>query len=100
MRMDPVFEALAHPTRRRILEMLRGGGLSAGAIADAFDVSRPTMSAHFAKLKAAGLIQAEQQGTTITYTLNLSMLEQVVMGFMTKLGVGEEKEGAACRSAR
>jgi len=100
MRMDPVFEALAHPTRRRILEMLRGGGLSAGAIADAFDVSRPTMSAHFAKLKAAGLIQAEQQGTTITYTLNLSMLEQVVMGFMTKLGVGEEKEGAACRSVR
>ena len=98
--MDPVFEALAHPTRRRILEMLRDGGLSAGAIADAFDVSRPTMSAHFAKLKAAGLIQAEQQGTTITYTLNLSMLEQVVMGFMTKLGVGEEKEGAACRSVR
>ncbi|WP_294237757.1 metalloregulator ArsR/SmtB family transcription factor [uncultured Sphingomonas sp.] len=97
--MDPVFEALAHPTRRRILEMLRGGGLSAGAIAEAFDVSRPTMSAHFAKLKAAGLIQAEQQGTTITYTLNLSMLEQVVMGFMTRLGVGEEKEDERCHSA-
>jgi DNA-binding transcriptional ArsR family regulator len=96
-----VFEALAHPTRRRILEMLRGGGLSAGAIAEAFDVSRPTMSAHFAKLKAAGLIQAEPQGTTIIYTLNLSMLEQVVMGFMTRLGVGEEeKEGRSCRSAR
>ncbi|WP_394664204.1 ArsR/SmtB family transcription factor [uncultured Sphingomonas sp.] len=99
--MDPVFEALAHPTRRRILEMLRGGGLSAGVIADAFDVSRPTMSAHFAKLKAAGLIQAEQQGTTITYTLNLSVLEQVVMGFMTRLGVGENnQEDSACRSAR
>jgi DNA-binding transcriptional ArsR family regulator len=98
--MDPVFEALAHPTRRRILEMLRGGGLSAGTIAEAFDVSRPTMSAHFAKLKAAELIQAEPQGTTIIYTLNLSMLEQVVMGFMTRLGVGEEKEGASCRSVR
>ncbi|MDY0959515.1 metalloregulator ArsR/SmtB family transcription factor [Sphingomonas sp. CFBP8993] len=98
--MDPVFEALAHPTRRAILEMLRGGGLSAGVIADAFDVSRPTMSAHFAKLKAAGLIQAEPQGTTIIYTLNLSMLEQVVMGFMTRLGVGEEKEGMSCRSVR
>lgn len=99
--MDPVFEALAHPTRRRILEMLRGGGLSAGVIADAFDVSRPTMSAHFAKLKGAGLIQAEQQGTTITYTLNLSVLEQVVMGFMTRLGVGEDnQEDSACRSAR
>lgn len=98
--MDPVFEALAHPTRRRILEMLRGGGLSAGAIADAFDVSRPTMSAHFAKLKAAGLIQAEQQGTTIVYTLNLSILEQVVMGFMARLGLGEDKEDGPCRSAR
>ncbi|WP_230482727.1 ArsR/SmtB family transcription factor [Sphingomonas sp. Leaf21] len=100
--MDPVFEALAHPTRRRILEMLRGGGLSAGAIADAFDVSRPTMSAHFAKLKAAGLIRAEQQGTTILYTLNLSVLEQVVMGFMTRLGVGEDvAEGVkSCPSDR
>ncbi|WP_343526124.1 metalloregulator ArsR/SmtB family transcription factor [Sphingomonas sp.] len=100
--MDPVFEALAHPTRRRILEMLRGGGLSAGALADAFDVSRPTMSAHFAKLKAAGLIQAEQQGTTILYTLNLSVLEQVVMGFMTRLGVGDEEseEARSCPSAR
>jgi DNA-binding transcriptional ArsR family regulator len=100
--MDPVFEALAHPTRRRILEMLRGGGMSAGAIADAFNVSRPTMSAHFAKLKAAGLIQAEQQGTSIFYTLNLSMLEQVLMGFMTRLGVGEDdSQGAkSCPSVR
>src|ERR1700709_1373540 len=67
--MDLVFDALAHPTRRRILEMLQGGGMTAGELADAFPVSKPTMSGHFAKLRAAGLIQGENQGGTIIYTL-------------------------------
>ena len=91
--MDTVFDALAHPTRRRILELLKRGGMTAGALADAFDVSKPTMSNHFAKLKAAGLIQAEQRGTSVVYTLNLSALEEVVMGFMGRLGVGDTQEG-------
>ena len=90
--MDTIFEALAHPTRRRILELLKGGGMSAGAIAERFDVSKPTMSGHFAKLRAAGLVQAETRGTSTIYTLNLSALEEVMMAFMARMGVGAAAE--------
>jgi DNA-binding transcriptional ArsR family regulator len=89
--VDSVFDALAHPIRRRILELLKGGGMTAGALADAFDVSKPTMSGHFAKLKAAGLIQGESRGTSTVYTLNLSAVEEVVLAFMGRLRTGEGK---------
>ena len=85
--MNVVFEALAHPTRRAILEMLKTGSMSAGEIAEAFDVSKPTMSGHFSKLKEAGLIHADQKGTTIFYSINMSVLEEVLMGFMGRMGV-------------
>ena len=85
--MNNVFEALAHPTRRSILELLKGGSKTAGEIADAFDVSKPTMSGHFAKLKEAGLIHADQKGTTIFYSINMSVLEEVMMDFMNRMGV-------------
>jgi DNA-binding transcriptional ArsR family regulator len=89
--MNDVFEALAHPTRRAILEMLKGGSRTAGELADAFDVSKPTMSGHFAKLKEAGLIQADQKGATILYSLNLSVLEEVLLGFMGKMATRREE---------
>jgi DNA-binding transcriptional ArsR family regulator len=66
--------------------MLKSGSKSAGEIADAFHVSKPTMSGHLSKLKEAGLIQADQRGTTILYSLNLSMLEEVLLGFMGRIG--------------
>ena len=91
--MNAVFEALAHPIRREILEMLKSGSKSAGEIADAFPVSKPTMSGHFAKLKEAGLVQADQRGTTILYSLNLSTLEEVLLGFMGRIGTGRDKKG-------
>ena len=91
--MNAVFEALAHPTRREILEMLKGGSKTAGEIAEAFDVSKPTMSGHFAKLKAAGLIHADQKGAAIFYSLNLSTLEEVLLGFMGRIGVAGDKKG-------
>lgn len=93
--MNQIFEALAHPTRRAILEMLKGGSKTAGELADAFDVSKPTMSAHFAKLKEAGLIQADPRGTTIFYSLNVSTLEEVLLGFMGRMGVAPERKGEA-----
>ncbi|HEY0115543.1 MAG TPA: autorepressor SdpR family transcription factor [Allosphingosinicella sp.] len=93
--MNVVFEALAHPTRRAILEMLKSGSKSAGEIADAFDVSKPTMSGHFSKLKEAGLIQADQKGTTILYSINLSVLEEVLLGFTTRMGMGKAAKGEA-----
>jgi DNA-binding transcriptional ArsR family regulator len=90
--MNRIFEALAHPTRRAILELLKDGSKTAGELADAFDVSKPTMSAHFAKLKEAGLIHADPRGTTILYSLNLSTLEEVLLGFMGRMGVAPERK--------
>ena len=95
--MNEVFDALAHPIRRKVLEMLKSGGMSAGELADHFPVSKPTMSVHFAKLKAAGLIQGENRRGSIIYTLNLSAVEEVVMGFMGRLQVGDAaKETDRC----
>ena len=91
--MNAVFEALSHPTRRAILEMLKKKSMSAGEIADAFDVSKPTMSGHFAKLRTAGLIHADQRGASIVYSLNLSTLEEVLLGFMGRMSAsGDEGE--------
>ena len=89
--MDSVFEALSHPTRREILEILKRGSRTAGELADAFPVSKPTMSAHFAKLRAAKLIQSEQRGASVVYSLNLSVLEEVLLGFMRRVGGRPEK---------
>lgn len=92
--MNKVFEALAHPTRRAVLELLKSGSRSAGEIANALHVSRPTLSGHFAKLKEAGLIQADQKGTTIFYSINLSTLEEVLLGFMDSIGAREKTKQA------
>jgi DNA-binding transcriptional ArsR family regulator len=93
--VNVVFEALAHPIRREILEILKAGSKSAGELADSFEVSKPTMSGHFAKLKEAGLIQADQQGTTILYSINMSVLEEVLLGFMTRVGTNKAAKGEA-----
>ena len=85
--MNAVFDALSHPIRREVLQLLKSGGKSAGELASHFDVSKPTMSGHFAKLKSAGLIRGENKAGTITYTLNMSTLEEAVMGFMGRMGV-------------
>jgi DNA-binding transcriptional ArsR family regulator len=90
--VNNVFEALAHPTRRAILERLKGGSRTAGELAEAFQVSKPTMSGHFAKLRQAGLIHADQKGTTIHYSLNLSVLEEVMLSFMGRMGLENRRE--------
>jgi DNA-binding transcriptional ArsR family regulator len=87
MAMNEIFDALAHPIRREVLEMLKRGGMTAGEIADQFPVSKPTMSGHFAKLKAAGLIRGENRSGSIIYTLNLSTLEEALLGFMGRVGI-------------
>ncbi len=90
--MHDVFDALSHPIRRQVLELLKGGGKSAGELAEHFPVSKPTMSGHFNKLKAAGLILGENRGGTIIYTLNMSTLEEAVMGFMGRMGVARDED--------
>jgi DNA-binding transcriptional ArsR family regulator len=80
--LNAVFEALSHPVRRDILALLRRGPLSAGALAGHFELSKPTLSAHFGKLKEAGLVTVERQGTSLIYHLNMSILEEALSGFL------------------
>lgn len=86
--MSNVFKALADPTRRKVLELLQQRPMTAGELADHFPVSRPTMSAHFAVLREADLIESTKVGTTITYQLKLSVLEDALLGFAKLFGVG------------
>jgi ArsR family transcriptional regulator, repressor of sdpIR and other operons len=85
--MNLVFKALADPTRRRVLELLRKGPMTAGELAGHFPVSKPTMSAHFAVLRQADLVDAKKSGKTITYLLKLSVLEHALLGFAGMFGV-------------
>lgn len=78
MVMSDVFSALAHPTRREILRLLQAGPMTAGELAGRFEVSKPTMSRHFASLQEAGLIQAEKDGVSIRYRLNTSVVEDAL----------------------
>ncbi len=74
-----VFKAFADPTRRRILEMLnRQPEMSAGEIAQSFDISAPSMSHHFNVLKEADLISARRDGQQILYSLNTTVVEDLM----------------------
>ena len=90
--MNEVFRALADPTRREILRILRARDLTAGEIADRFPLAKSTLSGHFAVLKQAGLIVAERRGTTIVYSLNASALEDALGAAMELLRVGKERK--------
>ncbi|HET6310965.1 MAG TPA: autorepressor SdpR family transcription factor [Candidatus Nitrosotalea sp.] len=85
--MNGVYRALSDPTRRRILEMLRTRDMSAGEIAAQFDLAKPTLSGHFAVLREAGLIQGDRAGTTITYRLNVSVLEEALWALMASFKI-------------
>ena len=71
-----------------MLQLLRNGSMTAGELCEHFDVSKPTMSAHFAVLKEADLIHAEKAGKSIIYHLKLSVLEEALLGFAHSLGLG------------
>jgi len=85
--MSDVFDALAHPVRRKILKFLRKGPMSAGDIADKFDLAKPTLSGHFTVLKAADLVTVERKGTSLIYRVNLSVLEEAMPALMDIAGV-------------
>ncbi len=86
--MSNVFKALSDPTRRRVLELLRQRPMTAGELSEHFPVSKPTMSAHFNVLREADLVDAHKQGTTITYRIKLSVLEDALLGFAQTFGFG------------
>jgi DNA-binding transcriptional ArsR family regulator len=95
--MNTVFKALADPTRRRVLELLRRRPMTAGDLAEHFEFSKPTMSAHFAVLKEADLVDARRDGKTVVYALKLSVLEDALLGFAGAFGM---VAGAARRAGR
>ncbi|MEL6371399.1 MAG: autorepressor SdpR family transcription factor [Pseudomonadota bacterium] len=85
--MKLVFKALSDPIRRQVLALLRTRPMTAGELADNFDVSKPTMSAHFSVLREAGLIAAERQGKQLIYYLQMSVLEEALMEFAKAVGL-------------
>ncbi|MGH7671056.1 MAG: autorepressor SdpR family transcription factor [Gemmatimonadaceae bacterium] len=76
--MDSAFKALADPTRREILKLLRKGPRSSGEIAERFDSTWPTISRHLGVLRDAGLILSERHGQQIVYELNTTVFNDVV----------------------
>ena len=84
------FKALAHPIRRDILKRLRGGPLSAGDLAQNYDISKPSLSTHFSVLKKARLIQQDRKGNHIYYRLNATVADEVLAGLMDMFGTNKE----------
>ena len=80
--MNVLFKALSDPTRREILTLLKDGDLTAGAIADQFNISKPSISHHLDLLKQAGLVEAVKEGQFIYYSLNATVVDDIIKWFV------------------
>jgi ArsR family transcriptional regulator, arsenate/arsenite/antimonite-responsive transcriptional repressor len=76
------FKALSDPTRREILHILQEGECTAGEIAGHFDISKPSISHHLKLLKQAGLVSAERDGQHLVYSIETTVLQDVMCWFM------------------
>lgn len=97
--MNLVFKALSDPTRRQILQLLRKRPMNAGELAEHFPIAKSTLSAHFAILREADLIEASKSGTVITYILKVSVLEEALLAFAETVGIGMPKPMPLKRAA-
>jgi DNA-binding transcriptional ArsR family regulator len=88
MVLDGTMRALADPTRREILRALREGDLSAGDIAAMFPITAASVSHHLSVLRDAGLVQSERDGRNIVYSLDSTVLQQVLEDLMNFFDVG------------
>lgn len=79
--LNNAFKALSDPTRRRILELLQERDMSAGEIADCFDMAKPSVSHHLNVLKNAGFILDERKGQNIIYSLNTTIFQEIMKWF-------------------
>jgi ArsR family transcriptional regulator, arsenate/arsenite/antimonite-responsive transcriptional repressor len=93
--LGKLFQAMADPTRRKILEMLRAGDLSAGAIAEAFNMTKPAISHHLSVLKEAGLATERRQGQHVIYSLQTDSIVEAWDGFLGKLCAKKRKRKGA-----
>ena len=80
--MDIVFKALSDPTRREILRLLSRGEKTAGELASKFDMTKPSMSHHFAVLKEAELVSSRRDGQQIWYSLNTTVAQDAIAWVM------------------
>lgn len=81
--MNKLFRALDDPTRRQIIEMLKDGDLTAGDIANAFEMSKPSISHHLNLLKQAEVVIAIKKGQYVYYSLDTTVLDEVVAWFIS-----------------
>ena len=81
--MNAIFKALNDETRREILELLQKRDMSAGEIADAFQISKPSISHHLDLLKRADLVTSEKKGQFILYSLNTTIVDDILKWIIT-----------------
>ncbi len=91
MKRDELFHALSSPCRRQIMGMLRQQNMSAGEIAQQFDISQPSVSRHLEVLKKAEVVTTERRANQVIYSLNMIALQEVVM-YATELLAGQEAQ--------
>jgi len=89
--MGDAWDALADPTRRQILKLLRAGDMNAGEIAAKFAMTKPSISHHLNILKNADLVRAERSGQNIVYSINTSVLEDLMDLFAGLTGRGKDQ---------
>lgn len=92
MGFSETMKALSDPARREILNLLKGGSMTAGDIAGRFDMTGATVSYHLSQLKKAGLIFESREKNYIYYSLNASVLEEVLLWIQSLKGVEEHEE--------
>lgn len=81
--MDDIFKALNDPARREILKMLRKGDLTAGEIAEKFEMTAPSISHHLEKLKRAGLVTTIKKGQYVIYSINTTIVDDLLQYILT-----------------
>ncbi len=89
--MNRTFKALSDPTRREILKLLSKGDMTANEIVKHFNMSQPSISKHLEILKQAELVTAEKKGQFVIYSINLTVLQSVLGGFLELFEKGKEE---------
>lgn len=94
MSLGPTIAALSDPNRQKILDLLKDKEMSVSEIAGHFQVTMPTLSHHLDVLKQTGLVSGRRSGQQIIYSLNLSVVEEMVSGFVNYFKVTKVKKSA------
>ena len=87
--MNDLFKALSDPSRRKIIQLLKEGDLTAGEIADHFDMAKPSISHHLNLLKQANLVLSQKQGQNVIYSLNTTTLQDSLSFFFDLINKGD-----------